>query len=160
MELVDLAMESTVEAETDSQWASQIAALRADMQQHNPPTERVAATADALWNHLEKRSATLQGPVSKAFLRAQLQRLIQLEPSVSSWEKGAQWASAARVLTESMQWESNSRPLGLEPVDAYFGPPPIWIPGQLPAYQTSEWFHPRSLSSYRDSLKNQLETRP
>jgi hypothetical protein len=160
MELVDLAMESTVEAEIDSVWVSQMAALRADMQQRTPPIERVAATADALWNHLEQRSATLQGPVSEAFLRAQLQRLIQLEPSVSSWEKGAQWASAARVLTESMQWQPNPRPLGVDTVDAYFGPPQIWIPGQLPAFQTSEWFHPRSLTSYRDSLKEQLGTRP
>lgn len=160
MELVDLAMESSVETQTDSRWATQIASLRADMQQQSPPIERVAITADSLWNQLEQRSHALQGPVSEDFLRAQLHRLIELEPSVSSWEKGAQWASAARVLTESMQWQPNARPLGLETVDAYFGPPQVWIPGQLPAYQTSEWFHPRSLSSYRDSLKEQLGTRP
>jgi hypothetical protein len=137
----------------------QLTSLRGVMEVHSPSPPSVSDLTRSLMDGLHAEIDQSSVP-SHPFLVAQMKRLLDDEFAITSWEKGAQWATTARMMADSLGWERASHPLTTGPLGGFFGPPRVWGPiPDSPAYQASDWFHPETLSDYRDSLKQQLGSR-
>ncbi len=140
-------------------WMDQLTRLRGGMEVHSPSPSSISDLTRSLMDGLHSEIDQSSVP-SHPFLVAQMKRLLDDELAITSWEKGAQWATTARMLADSLGWERASHPLTTGPSGGFFGPPRVWGPIPVsPAYQASDWFHPETLSDYRDSLKQQLGSR-
>jgi hypothetical protein len=106
----------------------------------------------------------IEAPVTpdETLLREQLRSLLEDESKVTSWEKGAQWATTTRMLSDSLGWNNeNFAKIENAPERGFFGTPRRFNAlTDLPAYESTDWFRPDALSKYRQSLQQQLGPKP
>lgn len=161
MEGIDFAWPRGSDEQFRKPWLSAYATLKNNLESRFPDPEVIRSQAQTMIDLCKLAIETSATP-DEPFLREQLRRLLEDESQVTSWEKGAQWATTTRMLTDSLGWDSqNFAKIQNAPERGFFGTPRRFNAlTDLPAYESTDWFRPDALSKYRESLQQQLGPKP
>jgi len=142
-------------------WRSAYSALKSSMESRYPDPAVIRSQARTM---IDLCKLAIEAPVTpdETLLREQLRSLLEDESKVTSWEKGAQWATTTRMLSDSLGWNNeNFAKIENAPERGFFGTPRRFNAlTDLPAYESTDWFRPDALSKYRQSLQQQLGPKP
>jgi hypothetical protein len=144
-------------------WHAALSELRSTLESRSPNPSVIQSQTQVMIDLCQKAIDASVTP-TESLLRAQLQRLLDNDSKVTSWETGAQWATTARMLSDSLGWKEIDATIeGSPPRGArgFFGYPSRFNSmADLPSYEPFDWFRPDALSKYRQSLQQQLGPKP
>lgn len=161
LEGIELAWPRADDEQFVKPWRSAYAALKSSMESRIPDPAVIRSQAQTMID-LCKRAIDAPVTPDETLLREQLRSLLEDESKVTSWEKGAQWATTTRMLSDSLGWNSEDfAKIENAPERGFFGTPRRFNAlTDLPAYESTEWFRPDALSKYRQSLQQHLGPKP
>ena len=144
------------------QLQSQLALLKALVEQRAPDPSKVAISASSLqrWLTLERNHVSSPSAQSAEIMLPKLKsRLANIE-QLRNWESATQWYIATRVLAEGLGIESSREPIPFFVEDPYLGDSNIWKPSTQKEFETPRLFRPEMLDNYSKDLHQQLRSRP